>query len=412
MSVYCVNSGNTHATLYAAENAEHGQHVGLVIFLVTGFDTSDPVFSGSGYDEVEIRPAGGYEWDGIEANLTAGVGSLNYSADSMKVMNLGVKYVNAANGPLITAENCLLGHTNTGGTVFSPSNVTTSIINNCIIKGTVKTPSLYNPNFEINNSSIVSASGYGVIRGKTTNSAILNTGSATVVQGVETNTYSDDGAGSTINNLSESDFVDYASGDYRLKADSPAALAGAGAFIEEVVTAGDHDSTIADNFGGYSASVSASSSAPGFSASAADLFGGYISTLTTTSTKPSFDTSITNVFGGYLSSVHVANTQPGFDSLIADSFGGYSSLVVGSFDAGDNDASISDQFGGYAASISATNDKPQFPAIVTSGFGGYTADVVTYNGLLNFVTPPENIIELPYQSTIVNLNYAGNIIDV
>lgn len=417
MSVYCVNSGNTHADLYAAENAEHGQHVGLVIFLVTGFDTSSPVFSGSGYDDVHVKAAGGSVWDGKTSNLIAGVGSVNSSANSIIFDDLAVKYANLANSATSVLNRCFVGYGNTGGTVVSASDYLPATLNNCVIDGTSKTVSSYSGTLNLNKCTVIKANGYGVIRTVATDSAILNTGSATLVQSTHTNTFTDDGAQGSINNLAESDFVDYANGDYRLKADSAAALAGVSAFIEEPAVSYEFDISASFNvpmvgmssfissdvpevslFGSMlsppvslSAGVSATVSDVGINASlnapAASILAGITSEAPGVSVSAAMASPAIELATLLAGDVPTVNISASFDVPVNPVLSAHLGAEMPEYDISANfESPIPQVLAFTAVTIDDTDIIADFPAPMVS------LNAVVVNGDIIKVTPLENII--------------------
>lgn len=431
MSVYCVNSGNAHADLYTAENAEHGQHVGLVIFLVTGFDTSSPVFSGSGYDDVHVKAAGGFTWDGKESSLTAGLGSVNSSADTITIDDLSVKYMNLSNSPSTLMRRCFVGHGNTGGTVASSSNSYTSSINNCVVDGTVKTISgTTNPNFKLNNCTFIKSNGYGVIRGDVINSALLNTGSATMVVSTNTNTFTDDGAQGSINNLAESDFVDYANGDYRLKADSAAALAGAGAFIEDAsqptfqaelsgvssFSFSSESSVSADvpvnNVGAlstfsFSSQSGVSTDKPQFHIDNLSGFGFSAQSVATVS-APEKTTDLNSSFS-FSSISGIINTTVGVVASVGSSYGfSSSSLVEHAIEP--SLTSVGTSYG-FSAEVEVESTRPEYIAASFTGWG-FSSQSRMVNGAIELITPSGNFIQVTFKPTTIDYDIKERFINV
>lgn len=232
MSVFCTNSGNTYASLPELVTAEATLHVGEVVIELSGSNTGDVTFTAQDFDSVKIVAAAGEEFDPTTSTGAIHTGKITATCpliiDGTRVYDISVVY------PTAQILNSEFGGAGNVGLTYGTSNNVYAY--NCVIhdtyRGSYATGA--NPNATLENCTLYNNSNLGLLRCNCINTVVIDCAGTDYFSAVsQVNTWGDDASAQNIVTEGYATFVDFASGDVRIRADSDAGLAGAGAFIEE-----------------------------------------------------------------------------------------------------------------------------------------------------------------------------------
>jgi len=240
MTVLCVNSTVVYADITAADAAEGGTDYGTeTIFEQSGDSLAAVTFSNADYPSGLIyRAALGEETNGMISVGARCTGSITSSAQ-IAIENLRTGLIDYDFAPAGSSMLNLVSDGGGSGDVYLYNELVAYTITGCITYNCSDGIRLNNSTNDaciITNHTAVDCTDFGILRPRAVDSVVLNTGNSAylLVGGSSSNYWADDGTGdNAITEGTPTDiFVDYAGGDYRIKATSSPGVAGAGAFIE------------------------------------------------------------------------------------------------------------------------------------------------------------------------------------
>ena len=245
MTVLCTNSNITYSDLAAADAGEGGQtYATKKEYLQSGVSTTNVSFASADYPLGYIyRAAPGEETNGhigVGAQMTGALASL---ANNGEIRDLRVPslLMTTPTGTILRRLVVDAGGGSIDGIGFNNSidaqNILVYNCNDGFLSSVKREDSI------IDKCTIVGATRFGYAQGRFTNCVDVNSTNQGYFNETtsSSNNWEHDGTGT--NSITESPatdiFVDFANGDYRIKADSSVGLAGAGAFIQEAGVQGN-----------------------------------------------------------------------------------------------------------------------------------------------------------------------------
>ena len=234
-SVYCKQSGNTYATLQEADTAEAGQHTGEVHFVVSGEVDGDVVFAGLDYTSVVISVAKGERFNPQGRTGARHSGTLTASCPTtiygFRIFRLGMGSCTD-----LKVYDSEIEATKTGNAVaVSLSTAYVAYMYNCVIHNAYR--GVYSLSSNANNTlekcTLYDISNLGYLRCNCIDTVAIGVGSTDYFSTTsQVNTWGEDASAQNQITDGTGTFVDLANDDVRIRADSDAGMAGAGAFIE------------------------------------------------------------------------------------------------------------------------------------------------------------------------------------
>lgn len=164
-------------------------------------------------------------------------------------------------------------------------------------------------------------------------------------------------------------FVDYANGDYRIRASSPLHAAGIGAFFEESTGGTEYPVSINTTYAGYSASVEFTNTRPINTVAITATYASYAAEVNSTNSKPIKSASIVSTYPNYTASISATGGVVTYNSSINTNYPKYVAIVA---IADVNKLSVSTSYPAYTSNVNSTNTKPVKTTTVNASYPAYT----------------------------------------